>query len=94
MCCGGIDRHRGCRKQSDDCDKALLGTSELSREDLLAWLATLSPEGRERIMEVLQARVEASVWRQEVLENVADETERMKEEVLQELRRLLDDLRQ
>jgi hypothetical protein len=55
--------------------------------------ATLTPEGQERVMEVLRARIEASVWRPEVLENVADETERMKEEVLDEVRRFGDDLR-
>jgi hypothetical protein len=75
-------------------EAVVLGTSELSPEDLGAWLATLPPEGRERIMEVLRARVEASVWRQEVIEDVADNTRRMQDELLNELRRLLDDLRQ
>jgi hypothetical protein len=75
-------------------EAVVLGTSELSTEDLGAWLATLPPEGRERIMEVLRARVEASVWRQEVIEDVADHTRRMGDDLLYELRRLLDDLRQ
>ena len=44
-------------------------------------------------MEVLRARIEASLWRIEVIENVSDQTDRMMGKVLDELRRFLDDLR-
>jgi hypothetical protein len=43
------------------CESVILGTSELSREDLSAWFVTLPPKGQKRVMEVLRARVEASV---------------------------------
>jgi hypothetical protein len=71
-------------------ESVILGTSELSREDIAEWFVALPPEGQERVMEVMRARVEASVWRLEVLENVSDSTDRMVDKVL----RFLDDLRQ
>jgi hypothetical protein len=70
-----------------------LGTSERSTEDLAAWFATLPPEGQERVMEVLRARIEASVWRLDVIVNMSDQTGRAMDTVLEEVRRFVDDLR-
>jgi hypothetical protein len=74
-------------------ESVVLGTSERSTEDLAAWFATLPPEGQERVMEVLRARIEASVWRLDVIVNMSDQTGRAMDTVLEEVRRFVDDLR-
>ena len=44
-------------------------------------------------MEVLRARIEASLWRLDVIENMSDQTGRAMDTVLEEVRRFVDDLR-